>query len=332
MAGIGTFRVGVSNRPYWLPIGALYHADFVRGRYWNGITQSTFGSMFTFTRASTGNYVDSSGVVQSSAIDTPRYQYTYNPNTVAWDLAGLLIEPAATNLYNRSSTFTNATSWTKTRTVAVADQVNGLDGTLTADFLRDDNSASTTHVCQYIQAHGFAISNYYVMSTFVKADARTQLELLMPSSHFVGTPLTMFNVSNGALISTGGGTYGSEDYGNGWFRIWASALCDSTTLGTSQFRLASGNTASYSGDNASGLYLWNAQMEIGTTPTAPIATAAANVTRDADVCSFTIPSDASSILYTFNDNTTQSVAVSPGSYSIPTNLNKHNIKSLTVYT
>jgi len=47
----------------------------------------------TFTRATTGTYVDSAGVLQSAAINAPRFDYS--PTTLA--LLGLLVEPARTN-------------------------------------------------------------------------------------------------------------------------------------------------------------------------------------------------------------------------------------------
>jgi hypothetical protein len=54
----------------------------------------------TFTRASTGTYFDSSGVLQTAAINTPRWDY--DPATLA--LRGLLIEEARTNVLLNSAT------------------------------------------------------------------------------------------------------------------------------------------------------------------------------------------------------------------------------------
>jgi len=59
-----------------------------------------------------------------------------------------------------------------------------------------------------------------------------------------------------------------------------------------------------------------------------IPTAASTATRAADACSFTIPSGVSSLRYTFDDLSTQTVSVSPGAYVVPTNLNRPIIRSI----
>jgi hypothetical protein len=61
---------------------------------------TTLDPRITFTRASTGTYIDSAGALQSAAINVPRFDY--NPTTL--QPLGLLIEEARTNLLLNSAT------------------------------------------------------------------------------------------------------------------------------------------------------------------------------------------------------------------------------------
>tara|TARA_R110000868_G_scaffold368885_1_gene632090 strand:- start:964 stop:2301 length:1338 start_codon:yes stop_codon:yes gene_type:complete len=67
----------------------------------------TLNPSITFTRASTASYFDSSGVLQSAAINDPRFDY--NPSTLA--AQGLLIEEARTNSI-RNNTMVGAVAGT----------------------------------------------------------------------------------------------------------------------------------------------------------------------------------------------------------------------------
>jgi hypothetical protein len=67
----------------------------------------------TFSRASSGTYIDVNGVLQTAASNVPRFDYNAQSN------AGVLIEPQATNLLLWSQDATNAV-WTKTNTTVTA--------------------------------------------------------------------------------------------------------------------------------------------------------------------------------------------------------------------
>jgi hypothetical protein len=81
----------------------------------------------TFTRASTGTFVGSNGLIQTAAINGPRFDY--NPTTLA--PKGLLIEEARTNLAQQSADFTTL-FWTKTNvnlTTGIDDPAGGTSAT-----------------------------------------------------------------------------------------------------------------------------------------------------------------------------------------------------------
>jgi hypothetical protein len=64
------------------------------------MTPGTLSPLLTFTRASTATYFDSAGVMQTAAVNAPRWDY--DPATLA--LRGLLLEDQRTNLLLNSAT------------------------------------------------------------------------------------------------------------------------------------------------------------------------------------------------------------------------------------
>jgi hypothetical protein len=79
-------------------------------------------SLVTFTRASTANYFNSSGLLVSAAVDAARFDY--NPSTLA--ARGLLLEESRANVVLWNRDLTNA-AWTSTNVTAAKTQT-GIDG------------------------------------------------------------------------------------------------------------------------------------------------------------------------------------------------------------
>lgn len=77
--------------------------------------------LVTITRASTGTYIDASGVIQTAAIDAPRFDYSTGARA-------LLLEGSATNFATRSS-HTDAYPWNTSNTL------NGITATRVATGL-----------------------------------------------------------------------------------------------------------------------------------------------------------------------------------------------------
>ncbi len=240
-----------------------------------------------FTRASTATYFNSSGVMASAAINTPRLNYTYNGTS--WINAGILLEPARTNLCIRSQEFDNA-SWTKTGLLAfgsgsTANAIAAPDGTTTADLVTEDTS---TGVHEANLAITLTVSTAYSISIFVKAGTRDRFRLAgRISATWSVFPQGVFDLSTSSVVSSSGDrTAEIANVGNGWYRC--TIYGTTTSIGTSGgvlFNIIDGsNNSSYTGNGTGGLYVWGAQLEAGSTCTSYIPTTTAAVTRSADVC------------------------------------------------
>jgi hypothetical protein len=184
------------------------------------------------------------------------------------DWAGnqLLYSTSRTNLLLRSQEFD--VTWTPLRTSVPSTNHVAPDGTSTADFIKEDNTTNTHIVYQ-----GIALSagQAYTVSVYVKAAGRDKFQI---SFDGIVTDIDLV-----AVTASGTGTIASV--GNGWFRvtIYRSSLVTPASNVYFVLRNAAGAT-NYLGDNTSGVYLWGAQLETGSSATSyiPTTTAAASVT------------------------------------------------------
>ena len=222
----------------------------------------TGASLVTFTRASSGTYTDSAGVLQTAATDVPRFDH--NPTT--GESLGLLVEEQRTNLLLRSEDF--STTWVRFNVNASSNAILAPDGTLTADKLTENDADNFHRIRQ-----GITSGVTGVFSVFLKAAERTRVNLGTSDINLIAG----FDLSAGSVVS---GTGSIEPFGDGWYRCSISA-----TFTTSGPFLLLRNSSSefYTGDGTSGIYLWGAQLEAGAFPTSYIPTTTAAATRNASL-------------------------------------------------
>jgi hypothetical protein len=258
--------------------GATLALDFTSGN-------QTLDPRITFTRATTATFTGSNGLIQTAAIDAPRFDY--NPTTLA--PLGLLIEEQRTNLLTYSEQFDNA-AWTKTRSSITADATTSPDGTVDADKLVEDTDNNSHHVGVNFS---FTSGTTYTISVYAKAAERPSLQIALTNPAFGSTVIGAFDLLNG--LSTGSGGTGRSQtitpIGNQWYRCSLTISATATATSAVRFYIAStysaASVSSYTGDGTSGIYIWGAQLEAGAFPTSYIPTVASQVTRSADVAVMT---------------------------------------------
>jgi hypothetical protein len=169
-----------------------------------------------------------------------------------------------TNVLLRSEEFDNAT-WLKTRATAVqAPAVLSPQGTATVEKLTEDATANSTHLLT--QGPRALALGRWTYSIYAKAAERTQIQL---GAWDTVTPRNAsFNLATGQILAADPGTTARiADAGDGWWRC--SITFDITA---NQFDayiyLLSGGTGIYTGNGASGVYVWGAQAEQGEAATA----------------------------------------------------------------
>jgi hypothetical protein len=190
------------------------------------LTQTTFSSLITFSRASNATRFSPTG------------QLEYAPH----------------NLLLQSQTFDNA-SWTKSNSSITANAATAPDGTITADKEIPANGVAGTYIAQ-----GFSATSgtTYTYTVYAKASEFSELRLLGESGAFGSNTTGVYNLSTGvASVAAGSPTVSMTSVGNGWWRCVWTATATATTTGSVQQRI---NTT---GDGTSGLFIWGAQLSVG---------------------------------------------------------------------
>lgn len=219
----------------------------------------------------------------------PRFDY----DPVTLQPRGLLIEEQRTNLLLRSEEF-DAASWSKTRSSVTANATTSPDGTVDADKLVEDTTASNTH--QVGQTFSAVSGTSYSFSVYLKASERTWAFLQLSSLMFADaiSRSAYINLSTGAIGTTAGSPAVTvSSAGNGWWRVAIVVSATATASAAALIYLATGNNGvSYTGDGTSGIFVWGAQLEAGAFATSYIPTVASQVTRTADQASIVAPNFA----------------------------------------
>lgn len=230
----------------------------------------------TFTRASTGTYLDSDGLIKTAAIDVPRIDY--DPVTHAH--TGLIIEAAATNLLTYSEQFDNA-AWTKTNATITANSLAAPDGTTNADSFIEAAGSSQKYMRVSLATVG---PGTYTLSIYAKTLSGTRYLALEFDAGGGETRRSFFDVANGTVTSNYNSAAGSiTAIGGGWYRCAVTVtMVGAASLMWVYISNSSSSVSGYTGNGTSGLYLWGAQLETGTAATSYIPTTTAAVTRAAD--------------------------------------------------
>jgi hypothetical protein len=259
--------------------------DFDAEYYRLGEFQRQFSDAITHTRASTATYVDSTGTLQTAAINEPRVGH-HVWNGSAWVNEGLLHESEArTNLLTYSEDLSNA-AWLKTG-VTIGTPVTRKG--ISLDLLTSTGTGTFRDLNQSVGS----VSNgaYFTLSVFVEAGTSTENAIriddgtatnrhTVPITWTAGVPTLQANVTAG-LTSVSASV---QDYGDGLYRIHIAALNGTggaLTLNARYYVVWDDSSAPVT------VYAGGFQAEIGPTPSSYIPTSGSTVTRAADV--LTIP-------------------------------------------
>ena len=225
------------------------------------------------------NHVDFIGSISNISVkeitddtDLPRIDYT--DGCGSW-----LLEPQSTNLIAQSEALSTIVSQSTITDNNLASPTGDVNASLVVE-----NTATNSHGIKksnIIPTNENAVD--YTISVFAKKKERqfVQLQLYADSTQYNSS---IFNLNDGTTTGNSS-THKIEDYGNGWYRC---SFTDSVTQSTGGFNFAAAYmsqslTSYYTGDGASGIYMFGFQFEQQSYATSYILTNGAIATRLADV-------------------------------------------------
>ena len=209
---------------------------------------------FDFTRASNGTFINKSGLIETAANGVPRINFLGNTK------GALLLEPQRTNLLPYSSDFSNA-SWVKTNVTLTSSNVISPDGTQNASKIEATASDSSLQDSITVTS-----GTTYTLSVYLKTVSGT-----LDTAIGLGSPGFPQNEGEG-------GRYKNITVTNEWKRYTLTSTADAsaaTGIGVGGFNSFS------TGEE---VYVWGAQLEVGSYATSLINTQGSAVTRVQDVC------------------------------------------------
>ena len=265
------------------PSLALIPCAFDTGKLYSVLPSDGLGD-FTVSRNGTATYLGADGLLKTAQPNEPRLEFNTDGT-----FKGVLVEPAGTNLVLRSEEFENAT-WIKLNTTISQNTAISPSGILNADsFIGNDYGAF-----KLLTQSGIATSGIqYSHSVYVKKNTNDFFQIFGPSSVYTSaTVFANFDLNNGVLGSVGEGTTASiTNVGNGWYRCTMTATATATVASQSitGFGLITSATSIRAEYNtlSTSVFIWGAQIEVGSVATSYIPTVASTVTRPADAISKT---------------------------------------------
>ena len=236
------------------------------------------------TRATDAIRVNEDGLIESVLSNVPRIDYT------GGGCPHILAEPQRTNLITYSEAFDNS-YWTKTGS-SVVSGFTSPDGTANAFKLIEDSSNSKHQISSTV----VTTSGYVSASVFSKYLSRYLRLTIHNSTNANKWYCVIYDLQNGNIYDSLAQTVSVfdskiEQMTNGYYRCVISA--DLGTNSTTLFYIQTSNGADilssddrgrgvYQGDGTSGVYLFGAQLEVGSFSTSYILTSGSTVTRNKD--------------------------------------------------
>jgi hypothetical protein len=248
----------------WLAMYGMLEYPSIRPSLLLDFYSKEIDPRITFSRASNKSYYDHKCRLCYADVDEP----TIDHDPVTGECKGLSIWESRTNLLTYSEDFGNGV-WGRTNSTIEPNTAVAPDGTLTADKLVD-NTDNAEHYMEQILTQ---TEGTFTKSLYVKKGNSGDYVVIRPVhiGEISSTSIIKFDLNVGPLATTNVliTNAGMDILLDGWRRCWVTytttAACTDHRARVQLINSASDNLT-YTGDGTSGIYIWGAQLEEGSSP------------------------------------------------------------------
>ena len=209
--------------------------------------------------------IDNVSVKEVTRDNVPRIDYT------GGGCPHILAEPQSTNLLPYSEDFSNA-AWQKSNITATPNSITSPDGTLNAYKLTKPTSSTP----RLFELSVYPSTGVHTFTAFYKnLDGDSMLIRLDGGGN---TANCTVDLTTNTLVNSGANIISSNitQLSDGWIRVSVTANILSTSWVLDAVNL-------FSISVGSSVYIWGAQLELGSYPTSYIPTSGSTVTRNQDI-------------------------------------------------
>ena len=283
------------------PSLALIPTAYKAGKLYSVLPSDGSGD-FDVSRNGTGTFIGQDGFIKTALANEPRFEYNLDGT-----FKGILVEPAATNLINDSTTFADFT-----RLNVDLINVGNLDSPFGDAFKLIPSSDEGNKLL--IRSVGLVENGTTVtLSLYCKKGELNGIRIYLNDTN---SRVIVFNFDTEILNSSLENT-GFQKLNNGWYRIFFTHTLSADS--GSYIISANNNNAgiAYIGNNVDGIFISNPQYEINDAVTSYIPTINSQVTRPADVITVVVPLNATQVSYILDDIVVIESVVGGSTFTLP---------------
>jgi hypothetical protein len=230
-----------------------------------------------------------SPLLKTAAADAARFEYAADGQSVG-TAKGLLVESQSTNLATYAKNgydASNAFQWSISEVVPTENAAVAPSGSLEATLIQE-NSVTGQHA---FSKNIFASAAAHTFSFYVKDAGVGNIGIRLIGPTNIGRSFNLTDNSTGAFFDAPT-SYGIEDVGNGWKRVYITATLTAATWSFYIYCFRGAGSVSYAGDGYSGFLFYGAQLEANSSPSSWVdtGTGGSTATRAADSCSVDLTS------------------------------------------